>query len=118
MANKRDLKKQVKYICGDLATECMLAAEYVKGVVPAEMHKIVAEIASLQTSALASATFGFDKTEAEFESKAAYNKARTSYNKKAFAALREKFNNKVQDIVKQMNAALPQAVKDANKAAK
>ena len=35
-----------------------------------------------------------------------------------FAALREKFNNKVQDIVKQMNAALPQAVKDANKAAK
>lgn len=39
MANKRDLKKQVKYICGDLATECMLAAEYVKGVVPAEMHK-------------------------------------------------------------------------------
>ena len=111
MANKRDLKKQVKYICGDLATECMLAAEYVKGVVPAEMHKIVAEIASLQTSALASATFGFDKTEAEFESKAAYNK-------KAFAALREKFNNKVQEIVKQMNAALPQAVKDANKAAK
>ena len=91
MANKRDLKKQVKYICGDLATECMLAAEYVKGVVPAEMHKIVAEIASLQTSA---------------------------YNKKAFAALREKFNNKVQEIVKQMNAALPQAVKDANKAAK
>lgn len=118
MANKRDLKKQVKYICGDLATECMLAAEYVKGVVPAEMHKIVAEIASLQTSALASATFGFDKTEVEFESKAAYNKARTAYNKKAFAALREKFNNKVQEIVKQMNAALPQAVKDANKAAK
>ena len=32
MANKRDLKKQISYICGDIATECLIAAEYVKGI--------------------------------------------------------------------------------------
>ena len=35
----------------------------------------------------------------------------------AFASLREKFYDKVNAIVKEMNAALPQEVKDNNKKA-
>ncbi len=38
MANKRDLKKQISYICGDIATECLIAAEYVKGINKDEMR--------------------------------------------------------------------------------
>ncbi|MDE6528858.1 MAG: hypothetical protein K2L78_07420 [Muribaculaceae bacterium] len=32
MANKRKLKKHIIYVCGDVATECLIAAEYVKGI--------------------------------------------------------------------------------------
>lgn len=116
MANKRDLKKQVRYICGDLASECMLAADYVKGVDRTTMQKIVSEIARLQTATLANMSFAFDKVPSDFDNGATYTKERLAYNRKAFNALRAKFNSRVQEIVKDMNAALPQAVKDANKA--
>lgn len=115
MANKRDLKKVIRTICGDLACECMLAAEYVKGVDVEAMHKIVGEIARLQEAALANTSFSFDKVPSDFESTAEYRKARSAYNKRAYTSLRGKFNARVLEIVKQMNAAVPQAVKDANK---
>jgi len=115
MANKRNLKKQVRYICGDLAAECLLAAEYIKDVDCVAMHNVVTEIAQLQTVTLANVSFSFDKVLSDFETGAAYRKARRDYNRKAYAVLRTKFNDKMQEIVKAMNAAIPQAVKDANK---
>ena len=51
----------------------------------------------------------------DFSSRNEYKKARAAYFKKAFAAHREKFNTRIQEIVKEMNAALPQEAKDANK---
>jgi|GEM_PF-3799960 len=62
-------------------------------------------------------TFVFDKLPKDFESGAAYRKARAEYFKKAFSSLREKFYDKVNALVKEMNAALPQEVKDNNKKA-
>lgn len=115
MANKRDLKKQIRYMCGDLATECLIAADYVKGVDGNEMRRIVGEIAALQENAIAHASFSFDKVPGDFASRNEYNRARTVYFKKAFASFREKFNLRIQEIVKQMNAALPKEVKEANK---
>ena len=100
MANKRDLKKQISYICGDIATECLIAAEYVKGINKDEMKNV---------------SFAFDKVPGDFSSRNEYKKARAAYFKKAFAAHREKFNTRIQEIVKEMNAALPQEAKDANK---
>ena len=41
MANKRDLKKQIRYICGDLAAECLIAGEYVDGIDRKSMRAIV-----------------------------------------------------------------------------
>ncbi len=117
MANKRDLKKEIKYVCGDLAAECLLAKNYVKGVDAKAMKEIITKIADLQISALNNVTFVFDKLPKDFESGAAYRKARAEYFKKAFSSLREKFYDKVNALVKEMNAALPQEVKDNNKKA-
>lgn len=115
MANKRDLKKQIRYMCGDIATECLIAADYVEGIDKNEMRKIVAEIAVLQENALSNTKFCFDKVPSDFSSLHEYNKAKNVYFKKAFASFREKFNSRIQDIVNKMNAALPQAAKDLNK---
>ncbi len=107
MANKRDLKKQIRYICGDLAAECSFAAEFIDGIDKAKINDTIVKIAALQTEALSKATFGFDKTPADFESKAAYRKALHAYNAAAFGKLRNEFNSRVEEIVKDMNSALP-----------
>lgn len=117
MANKRDLKKQVKLICEDLATECMFAADYVKGVDENEMYGIVGKIATLQENALNRISFSFDKTPSDFSNMHDYHKAKKAYFKKAYNSFRDKFNTHVQEIVNKMNASLPQEVKDANKTA-
>lgn len=115
MANKRDLKKLIRRICEDLATECMFAADYIKGVDAETMYGIVGKIASLQDNALSHASFAFDKVPSDFDSVRAYHSARTAYFRKAYDSLRDKFNAHVEDIVKEMNAALPAEVKEANK---
>lgn len=117
MANKRELKKEIQYVCGDLAAECLLAKNFVKGVDAKTMREIIGKIADLQVSALENVSFSFDRLPNDFESGHAYRKARREYFKTAYNSLREKFYNKVNAIVKEMNAALPQEVKDNNKKA-
>jgi len=115
MANKRNLKKQVRYICGDLATECLIAAEYVKDIDKEKMRDIVARIAVLQENALKNISFSFDKVPSDFTSLKDYNTARAKYFRQAFHAYHSKFNSRVMEIVKEMNAALPAEAKEANK---
>lgn len=115
MANKRDLKKQIKYICGDLATECIMAAEYVAGVDGKVMRQIVVDIALLQENALQNTSFSFDKIPSDFANRKEYNAAREKYYRTAFKVFHEKFMTRIQDIVKSMNAALPDSVKENNK---
>lgn len=117
MANKRDLKKEIKYVCGDLAAECLLAKNFVKGVDGDVMKEIINKIADLQVSVLANTSFSFDKLPGDFENRQDYRKAREEYYKKAYTSLRSKFYDKVNALVKEMNAALPQEVKDNNKKA-
>ncbi len=115
MANIRDLKKEVRYVCGDLAAECLMARTFIKGVDRERMEEIVGDIAALQETALSRITFSFDKIPSDFASGREYRAARRAYFKKAYKSFREKFEGHVNDIVREMNAALPQEVKDANK---
>ena len=117
MANKRELKKRIQYVCGDLAAECLLAKNFVKGVDAEAMKRIIAEIADLQISTLAKVSFAFDHLPTDFPSENLYRKARNAYYNKAYASLQSKFLDKVNDIVREMNAALPQEVKENNKKA-
>lgn len=110
MASKRATKKRISYVCGELASDILLASHFT-GVDRAEVNKIINEIATLQEESRAKVTFSFDKAVRDFESKAAYNKARSAYNKAAFAQLRKEFAEKANAIVKEMNAAIPADVR-------
>jgi len=114
MSNKRELKKEIRYVCGDVAAECLLAKSFVKGVDADAMTDIILRIADLQVNALATVTFSFDQQPHDFETRDAYRKARSAYFRKAYASLRGKFYAKVNDFVKEMNAAIPQQVRDNN----
>ncbi len=107
MANKRGLKRQIKGICGELAAECVMAMHVIPDIDSDKMHDVIASIANLQCASLRHATFGFDKSPRDFESAHDYKSAKYVYFKKAYGALVQEFNQKVEEIVKNMNAALP-----------
>ena len=109
MANKRSLKKEIRYICGDIAVESMLASDMVKDIDPRKLGEIIEHVANLQINALKNASFAFDKTPSDFENRKAYNAARHAYFKKAYASFHTDFNKELQSIVKSMNALFPHA---------
>lgn len=115
MANKRNLKKQIKYICGELAVECILAREYVEGIDADAMNKMVYEIADLQEKSLKNVYFSFDKTPQDFESLKDYHKAVSAYYHNAYKVFYQEFNKHVASIIHSMNTLLPQAQRDLNK---
>lgn len=117
MANKRDLKKEIRYICGDLAGECIMARELMPGVDYDAANAVVIEIAALQSAALSKVTFDFDKTPRDFENTHEYRKARNAYYAEAYKKLKEDFNASVDGILHKMNALLSKEQREANKQA-
>ncbi len=115
MANKRILKKQVQHVCGDIAAECIFASEYIPGVDADKMGELVCRVAVLQQKTVEKLNFSFDKTPADFETRGQYNKAHRAYCSAAYNSLKESFNNEVNEIVKAMNALLPDAARQVNK---
>ena len=115
MANKRILKKQIKYICGDIAGECIMSRYLIPGIDAEKMESIVLEVATLQAATLKRVTFDFDKCKKDFATDKDYNTARNKYFATAYKTLSEDFNASIKAIVKSMNEALPQAQKEENK---
>ena len=116
MSTKKQIKKNVRRVCGDLAAEILIASKVLKGFDEKDVAKIINEIAALQEKTVCNATFSFDKAPHDFENRADYNKARRAYFHAAYKKLEEDFRNSVLAIVKDMNAAMPADVKEANKA--
>lgn len=116
MASIRKTKKNIRYACGDIAAELLIASHAIKDFNKAETTKIIGEIASMQVDALAKCSFDFDKAKSDFETGKAYRQARSKYASAAFHKLSEEFGKRMQEIVDQMNAAMPQRVRDAVKA--
>lgn len=116
MANKRTVKKQIRNICGAMASELLSAACYFEGFDAQKVEELVGRIASLQVNALSHCSFIFDKSKKDFDSPHAYAAARKAYNRKAFNKLGDDTKAEVAAILKEMNALLPQEVRDAVKA--
>lgn len=103
MTSKKNLKKQVKYLCGDIVGELLLIGEICPVEKVDEVSQLVVDTAVLQQETIGRCTFGFDKTVREFGSAAAYRKAKSQYERAAFAKLREDFNGRLGEIVKRLN---------------
>lgn len=107
MSNKRNLKKYIRTVCGDLAAEIVYAAHRNEEFSLEKVRDIVNKIAELQCLALERASFSFDKTVKDFVNAHEYRKAHALYNKAAYDKLRNEFNESVLTIVKAMNEARP-----------
>lgn len=107
MTNRRDLKKRIEFVCGDMAAECLVARAFVEGADAEKLTDCIRAIAALQTEALSRVNIHFDQKPRDFATRKEYNKARTAFIKKAFASLTADFNEKVKSIVVEMNGAIP-----------
>lgn len=108
-ANKRLLKKEIHRICGALAGECVLAKIAIPGIDREKLNEIIYQLADLQASALRLVSVDFPRTPRSFDNRKEYADARRAYFKASFAKLREHFNARVQEILKEMNATVPDA---------
>ena len=117
MANKRDLKARIKYACGDIAGECILTKNYVPGIDEEAVENIVCAVALLQVRTIDRVSVSFDRTKRTFPDKKSYRAARREYFKRCYGELKKDFKESLVEVVKDMNALLPQEVRDANKAA-
>ncbi len=116
MANKRDLKRAIKAACGNMAGECIITRNFVEGVDRAKMADIIFNIADLQCASIEKVSFAYDKSAKSFDNRHLYNVARKKYFRKAYGKLIKDFKEGMNDIVKQMNEALPAKHKELNKA--
>ena len=117
MSSKRKLKKQIFFICNDLAFECLVARDLVPGFDFEKMTDLAYEAANLMTSTVRRIDVDFDRSRSSFDKPQEYNKAKKAYFKEAYTKLIEDFNAQVAALVKKMNAEMPAAVKEANKEA-
>ncbi len=104
MQSKRDLKKQIRYICGDLVGECLIIAEICPEEKLGEVNQLIVDIAVLQESTIAKTNFCYDKGPKDFDCARAYRKAKNAYFRRAFATLHKQFNATLADAVHRMNA--------------
>lgn len=113
MTNKRQLKKHIRYVCGELAVTLLVANAGVRNFDTKKTPDIIGKIALLQETSVAHVSISYDKVPADFDNRKAYNTARAKYFATAYAKLLKEFGDKVQEIVKELNAAMPQEARDA-----
>lgn len=116
MANKRILKKQIKYAFGELALQTYMTLEFIEKADKAKLEKLLGEINDRDAKAVKNVTFSFDKTPRDFENRQAYNKAKRAYYKQAFKTFTAKLSEEYQQMVKELNSAIPSDQKEVNKA--
>ena len=104
MQTKRDLKKQIRYICGDLVGECLLIAEICPEEKLGEVNQLIVDLAVLQESTISKTNFSYDKTRKHFATAADYRKARSAYFHEAFRTLHKQFNAALSEAVHRLNA--------------
>lgn len=117
MASKRDLKKQINYVCGETAVTCIITRDCMKVNDPEGLEKLVVDIARLKRNSIAHVNFSFDKQPHDFDNRAEYRKALHAYRHKAYNSLIQNFNAKLNDILKQLNGHIAPEQLQANKEA-
>lgn len=117
MASKRDLKKRMHYICGELAMNCIFSMDFIESIDRNKMDDIIVRIASLQRNSINRLNFCFDRKASDFASRTEYRKALHDYKKLAIKSLSNEFNQKLAEIVKDMNSLLSAEQREINKQA-
>lgn len=108
MANKRQLKKAICRTCGEVAGECIFAAEAFGSEANLEnWDKIILDVALLQAEAVNRVSESFKQQPNEFANGKEYKKARRAHSKQVVKSIRELMTSTLQEVASKMNALMP-----------
>ena len=116
MANKRDFKKAVESV-GDSACYNMVDIyDNVANVDKESVAKAIEKVICAVAAAKSNADVTFDKGVKAFSNLGEYSKAKKAFYRQLFKKVTEDFYKDIDEALKIFNAAIPQEVKDENKA--
>ena len=107
MANKRDLKKAIRYACGDMAGQCIIAESVLQDADIEKWDNVILNIAMLQEEAINRVTVSYDRTRKDFANGREYKKARRNYFKQVEKAITEYMKTEAGKVAAEMNALTP-----------
>lgn len=108
MANKRQLKKAICRTCGDVAGECIFAADAFGTEENYEKwDMIIIDVAMLQGEAVKKVSTAFDKQPKDFANAKEFNKAHRAFAKQTVKAISELMTSKLQEVAGKMNELMP-----------
>ena len=114
--NKRDFKKYVEAV-GDSACASMVDVfETEENVDKTKVANAVEKVLSAVAAAKTNADVTFDKGVKAFSSLVEYSKAKKAFYRQLFKKIYEDFYNDLDEAVKEFNSAIPEDVKEENKA--
>ncbi len=116
MANKREFKKYVEAVGASACNEMMDAYYTVDGVDKDSVSKAIEKVLGATAAARANANVFFDKGVKAFATKKEYSRAKEEFFTKLFEKINSDFTKELDEALKLFNSAIPQVVKDQNKA--
>lgn len=117
MPNKREFKKYVDAVAASLVEEMMFAYYNIE---KADREKLVAAVGMLigaAEAARANSNITFDRGPKAFADRKEYTREKRKFSRALFSKVEGEFASAVNAAVKEFNAALPEEVKAAQKAA-
>ena len=107
MANKRNLKKAIRYACGDMVGQCIIAESVLQGADIEKWDNVILNIAMLQEEAINRVTVSYDRTRKDFANGREYKKARRNYFKQVEKAINDYMKTEAGKVAAEMNALTP-----------
>lgn len=111
MANKREFKKSVDALSAAIADEMMASYYNVKDANREKIAEAITKIVSAVAKAKEQSNKLFKKGVKEFESLAAYNKAKAAHTKEMYAKAIADYNDALAEALKAYNEGMPKADK-------
>ena len=116
MANKRTFKKAVNTMSAAICEEMMFAFVNEPKADQKKISEAVGQVLEASESALDNSNVKFDRGVKAFASLADYSKAKADFFKALFNKIISDYNTAISVAMKTFNEALPQEVKDQQKA--
>lgn len=117
MANKREFKKFVEAVGGNVVSEMMTSYYNDKDADKEKIEHAIGRVLGATGAAKSNANVYFDRGVKSYADSREYTKAKAAFFKALFKKISGDFNREVNDAVKEFNAALPEDVKKSNKEA-
>lgn len=105
MTSKKDLKKHINNVTAEIA-HGVLPEAVLAGIVTEEQAAVaLSKLAEISAEAMSHIAISFDKSPKAFDSKSAYNKARSVYFRAAYAAALANYEKEINGLLVSLRPA-------------